>query len=400
MNRARLAYLFTAYFNKTATEAERQEFMELVQQSENDQLVKSLLSELWEQHTSESRPISDSKGQEMLVEILEEGRLVKPVAAMNARPAFRWMRSAAAAAVLLLIVAGGFMWLKVKQAPPKTAQVQKTVQPVSDAIVPGSNKAVLTLADGSRILLDSTHQGTLAKQGNADVINLSSAVLTYNGDMGNGNKAIYNTLSTPKGGQYRLVLPDGTKVWLNASSSIHFPVAFSEKERQVAITGEAYFEVAKNPAKPFKVTVRDATVQVLGTHFNIMAYDDESAMKTTLLEGSVKVSKGTQGKVITPGQQVKIMQTGAMKIAEADIEEVVAWKNGWFHFTSWDIEKIMRQIARWYDVEVVYEGKIPAGTFSGIVSRQNDIMEALEIMRGSVGFTIEGHKITVFENNR
>jgi ferric-dicitrate binding protein FerR (iron transport regulator) len=183
---------------------------------------------------------------------------------------------------------------------------------------------------------------------------------------------------------------------LNSSSSIRFPTAFNGEDRKVELTGEAYFEVAKNAAKPFKVSVKEMEVEVLGTHFNIMAYDDERSINTTLLEGSVKVSKGSAGKILVPGQQSKVGSSGDIKVTEADVEEAIAWKNGFFQFNSYDIETVMRQVARWYDVQVVYKDKIPGGNFSGIVSRKNNISRVLEILQGGdVQFKIEGKKVIV-----
>jgi transmembrane sensor len=401
MDKSRLTFLFQVYFNKTATPAEHDELMSLLEQTENDELVKDLLTNTWEQYTSQSQPFNDRQGEEMLTAILQEGRSHKPVAFMARRQASGWRRMAAAAAVLLVFFTGGYFWLTNQRPGRQTTPSTKNLQFIHDTIVPGGNKAVLTLADGSSIILDSTQQGTVTKQGNAKVINLETAVLTYKAGNGNGQEVVYNTLSTPRGGQYQLVLPDGSKVWLNASSSIRYPVTFKGKERNVSITGEAYFEVAKNATMPFTVTVKEATVQVLGTHFNIMAYDDEGSMNTTLLEGSVKVSKGAQHKILAPGQQAKIAQTGAIKIKEADIEEVMAWKNGWFQFNSWNIEKIMRQVARWYDVEIVYEGSISARHFSGMVSRENNISQVLKIMQaGGVHFKISGRKIIVSDDHQ
>ena len=165
----------------------------------------------------------------------------------------------------------------------------------------------------------------------------------------------------------------------------------------MTLTGEAYFEVAKNATVPFTIAVKDVEVRVLGTHFNIMAYDDENSMNTTLLEGSVKVSKGSIHKMLAPGQESRIGKTGILKVVEADIEEAIAWKNGWFQFNGYDIEKVMRQVSRWYDVEIEYEGKIPTGHFSGMVSRQNSISQVLKIMEaGGVGFKIEGRKVIVY----
>lgn len=405
MDKSRLTYLFQAYVNKTATPAERDEFMQMLEQAENDEQVKNLLTTTWEQHTSQSQPFNDSQGEEMLAAILQKGKSDKPVTIITPRPASWWWQRAVAAAILLFAFTGGYLWLTNKP----TRQLSETKQPpANDTIVPGGNKAVLTLADGSKILLDSTQQGTLTKQGDAKVINVNTAVLAYDAHKATGREVVYNTLATPRGGQYQLLLADGTKVWLNASSSIRFPVAFTGKERNVSITGEAYFEVAKNAAMPFIVHFssptgegREGIVEVLGTHFNIMAYDDEGSINTTLLEGSVRVSKGARYKILKPGQEAKIIQTGDIKTGKADIEAVMAWKNGWFQFNSLDIERIMRQVARWYDVEVMYEGNIPTSHFSGMVNRNNNIAQVLKIMQaGGVNFKIAGRKVIVSEDHR
>ena len=397
MIESRLTYLFLAYFNKSATPNERDELMELLAQAENDDQVKTLLAETWQQFNSQSQQFNDSQGEEMLANILQKGTANKPVPVITAHNrSFNWIRIAVAAAILFFAVTGLYLWLNPKQPGHQIAQSKKISKDTKDVIVPGGNKAVLTLSDGSNIVLDSTHQGTLAKQGNAKVMKLNTATLAYNAGDENSQEIVYNTLSTPSGGQYQLILPDGTRVWLNASSSIHFPTIFKGKERNVTVTGEAYFEVAKNAAMPFKITVKDVEVQVLGTHFNIMAYNDENSMNTTLLEGSIKVSKGSSNKMLVPGQESRINKTGDIKVVEADIEEVMAWKNGWFQFNAYDIEKVMRQISRWYDVEIVYEGKIPTGHFSGIVSRANDISQVLKIMQaGGVHFKIEGRKVVI-----
>ncbi|MDF2188217.1 FecR family protein [Paraflavitalea sp. CAU 1676] len=397
MNHSRLAYLFQAFIHKTATAAEQDELMVWLEQPENEERAKEMLSHTWEQYSSQSQPFTESQGEEMLSAILQQSRSgkVAPVIATKSA-SIGWRRVAAAAAILLVIGTGGYFWLTGRQA----GQSSTSNQPVAQtAIAPGSDKAVLTLANGSRIILDTTRQGTLTQQGNAKVINVNAAVLAYNEGSDSNEEIVYNTLSTPRGGQYQLQLADGTNVWLNASSSIRFPVTFTGKERNVSITGEAYFEVAKNAAMPFTVTVKDATVKVLGTHFNVMAYEDEHTLNTTLLEGSVKIYQGGQKKLLLPGQQSQITRSGQINIKEADTEEVMAWKNGWFLFNSADIETIMRQVARWYDVDVVYKGPIPAGHFSGIVSRKNNIAQVLKIMQGSsVHFSIDGRKVIVTSN--
>lgn len=389
MHKARLAYLLSIYFNKTATTAEVDELMEAVEDSRHDEALKSLLAELWEQHRSDRQPISKEKGNETLRAILQQERVMKPV-----RGNKRWW-PAAAAAILVLFIAG-YYWMGNQMSGNE--EIEEVPAPY--VIRPGGNKAVLTLADGSHIELDSSREGTLTTQGSALVVNNSSSILTYGASKNSAGEQVYNTLSTPRGGQYCLVLSDGTKVWLNANSSIRFPATFNGDTRSVSIKGEAYFEVAKNKAKPFLVTAKEATIAVLGTHFNIMAYEDESMMTTTLLEGAVKVSKGDKFKILKPGVQAQIPKDGIMKTEVVDVDEEMAWKNGWFNFNSWDIQRIMRQISRWYDIDVIYEGKMPTGHYSGIVSRENNISQVLQIMKaGGVDFKIEGRRIIVSEGH-
>ena len=410
MNQSRLTHLFNAYFNKTASTNERNELMELLAAGENDDQVKTLLAEAWQQFNNQSPLFNDSQGREMLANILNVGKANKfvPVIPAYKRP-FNWVRIAAAAAILFFAVTAVSLWLNPKQPIQTPIAQSKKISTDADkgAIVPGGNKAVLTLSDGSNIVLDSTYTGTLANQGSAVIMKLNKATLAYNAPEGDSREIVYNTLSTPSGGQYQLILPDGTRVWLNASSSIHFPTVFMGKERNVTVTGEAYFEVAPLSGKkghgkiPFIVNINTPSgdggkVEVLGTHFNIMAYNDENSINTTLLEGSVKVYTGTINKVLVPGQESRINTTGGIKVVEPDMEEVVAWKNGWFQFNSYDIEKVMRQISRWYDVEIVYQGKMPTGHYSGSVRRENDILQVLKIMEaGGVRFKIEGRKVIV-----
>ena len=265
-----------------------------------------------------------------------------------------------------------------------------------DDVSPGGDKAVLTLADGSTIVLDDAQNGTLAQQGNAKIIKLDGK-LSYDLTNKNPKEVVYNTISTPKGGQYQLELPDGSLVWLNASSSIHFPTSFVEKERRVEITGEAYFEVAKNLNKPFIVGVNNSEVQVLGTHFNINSYSDEDDVKTTLLEGSVKFVNGATTSILKPGQQSQLAKDGSIKVeSDVDVDKVVAWKNGLFDFENAGIETVMRQLSRWYDVEIDYNGK-PDDLFIAEMRRNiklSDALKALELT-GKVRFDIQGKKIIV-----
>lgn len=300
---------------------------------------------------------------------------------------------AAAAALLAFAVTGLIYFLQ-----PGTPGAQPLSGSVPERVIPGGNKAVLTLADGSQITLDTTENGAIAHQGNVQVIKLDSGQLAYNAAREKAEGEIrYNTLATPRGGQFRIILPDGSKVWLNAASSLRFPTAFTGKEREVQLTGEAYFEIAQNPGQPFKVAVKGMMVQVLGTDFNIMAYDDEMNIQTTLLEGAVKVNKGTQTVQLKPGQQAELNTTGRMSVSDdVDVEGVIAWKNGYFHFSHASLEGVMRQVGRWYDAEITYEGNVPDREFGGKIARGSDIKDVLKILElSNVHFRIEGKKIVV-----
>lgn len=307
-----------------------------------------------------------------------------------------YLAVAAAVAFLALLSTGAYYLLfsngNAKELAKQDKQVQKAIAP----IIPGGNKAILTLADGSTVVLDSTDNGTISEQGNIKVKKLKNGLLAYeiNGKFITENDELfYNTISTPRGGQYQVTLSDGTNVWLNAASSIRFPVVFVGKERKVEITGEAYMEVAKNKEKPFKVKAGSSEIEVLGTHFNVNAYDDEASIKTTLLEGAVKISAGENNqaiKYLKPGQQSSVNKNGNVAVMNnADIEEAVAWKNGLFIFKSTDVKTIMRQISRWYNVDVEYKGNVNLH-FTGQLTRNEDVKEVFE----KIALTDEVH----FEN--
>ncbi len=318
-----------------------------------------------------------------------------------------WLRFAAVAVVVLFISTATFFL--IRNAQKETIPINQFAQNLKNDVAPGGNKAVLTLADGSTIILDSAQNGALAQQGNTKVLKLNNGQLAYNlaGHKEPATTVLYNTISTPKGGQYLVVLPDGSKVWLNASSSLRFPTAFVGNERSVEITGEAYFEVAslKIPHEttkkmPFIVEVNGVKVEVLGTHFNIMAYGDEGKIKTTLLEGSVNVRRGKANGLLRPGQEAELSynQTNNDKllIRNADLEETVAWKNGRFLFNNAEMRTIMRQVMRWYDVDVIYEGSIPERFFTANISRNTNLSELLKVFELSkIHFKIDGRKLIV-----
>jgi transmembrane sensor len=266
-------------------------------------------------------------------------------------------------------------------------------------VLPGTDNAVLTLADGSTIMLDDAHNGNLQNQGNTTLTKLDGE-LTYDPSSATSAEVVYNTISTPRGGKFKIELSDGSIVWLNAGSSIHFPTTFAGETRQVEMTGEAYFDISKNKEKPFVVKVNGAEVKVLGTQFNIMAYPDEDQMKTTLLEGSVKFVSGNNSSMLIPGQQLQLLKTGGLKILNGvDVDYVTAWRNGMFHFENADIEQVMRQLSRWYNVDVEFKGQKlsdPLHAELPFNTNLSDVLAALE-STGSARFVIEGKKIVVIQ---
>jgi ferric-dicitrate binding protein FerR (iron transport regulator) len=307
-----------------------------------------------------------------------------------------WPRFAAAASILLFISIGGWLFISHKKSQDNQYAANQVAR---KQILPGGNKAIITLSDGTNITLGDAKIGLLATQGNTQIDQTQHGQIRYAAteasDTKSSNALMYNTASTPRGGQYQLVLSDGTKVWLNASSSIRFPVVFKGSERRVQITGEAYFEVAHNAAMPFRVEARGQTVEVLGTHFNVNAYDDEASVKTTLLEGSVKVTAEGGSATIKPGEQADL-KDGKLSVDEVDVGDVVAWKNGYFSFKDDDLKGVMRQISRWYDVDITYDGNIPERKFSGEIARNTNISQMLDILTfKKIHYKITGNQIII-----
>ncbi|SHM58710.1 FecR family protein [Mucilaginibacter sp. OK098] len=324
--------------------------------------------------------------ENLLKHIGEQKSIIKPINI--------WPRFLAAASILLFVAIGGYYILHKSQV-----KLQMAANNIHD-IAPGGNKAILTLANGKQIVLTGAKNGRLAMQGNIAVTKSADGELVYDSQPANVTGEItYNTMATPRGGQYHLKLADGTNVWLNAASSIKYPTTFAGKSREVEITGEAYFEVVHNAAMPFRVISNGQKVEVLGTHFNVNTYIDEPAIKTTLIEGSVKVTTAKHITMLKPGQQAVINSednTPIKIIDNADAEQVLAWKNEEFNFSDTDIQTVMRQIGRWYDVDIEYAGKIPGDRLSGTFSRNLTASKALKLLKFSgINFKIEGRKIIV-----
>ncbi|HTJ13437.1 MAG TPA: FecR domain-containing protein [Dinghuibacter sp.] len=378
ISRARLDYLLNRYRTGQASQEELQE-------------LGVLLQEDWDQ-IDPRQPADHINWRQMLEAIKQKDRREAPVRGLNRSG---WLR--VAAAVLLLTGAGTVAYLYKKRPVKHTVAYKTHTQP----IVPGGNKAVLTLSGGRQIILDSTASDTVLTEG-ADVVANANGGLAYSRSTVTDTGVVYNTLSTPRGGQYRLTLPDGTKVWLNAASSIEYPTAFKGKDRTVTVTGETYFEVAKSARQPFIVRYGNMAVTVLGTSFNVNAYPDETGIRTSLIEGSVRVSRGDNTTLLTPGQQA-IVDTGqAIRVARmSNPALVIAWKNGYFSFEKADIPTVMRQLARWYNFDVVYEnGAVPTDAFWGDLKRDANLSDIFAVLaKSGIHFTIDGNKVTVLNKH-
>lgn len=302
---------------------------------------------------------------------------------------FNWKKIAVAASVLVAIGIGTLVLFQKRDQSP-VAIASKG----SNDKEPGKTGAILTLSNGSKIVLDSAGNGLLANQNNTAVSKKNGGVVYT---AGSDAQAVYNTMTTPRARQYNLELSDGTKVWLNASSSITFPTSFAANERKVILTGEAYFEVAKDKTRPFRVSVNDMQVNVLGTHFNINAYDDEASVNTTLLEGSVLLTEKGKKVLLKPGQQAQKQKSGAINVNDnVNLDEVMGWKNGVFYFENASLQTILRQVSRWYDVDVVFEKGVPSRTFEGEIQRNLQLSQVLKILeKNKVHFKIDGKILRV-----
>lgn len=403
MYQSRLEYLIEHFIMHQCNDAEIAELMDILEMKENESMVKLVMDKYMELIGDEAQLPQDTAST-MLNKIFNESKRDNNIPREKKISYRRWMSIAAA----VILIVGGTIFILPK--PGHKENQVNVADKTKSVIKPGGNKALLTLADGSVVDLDGMPDGTLQQQG-VNIIKKDDGVLQYDAGR-NGTKPAginaFNILSTPRGGQYQLTLPDGSKVWLNAESSLKFPVVFNKDDRDVELSGEAYFEVRqlwlkdKSGKRPFKVFVnlsngRQAKVNVLGTHFNVNAYHNEKEMRATLVEGAVRVDNGTNNISLIPGQQAKLSPDGAIRIDQhADIEGVIAWKNGLFYFDNVDIQTIMRQIGRWYDVDITYTHEVSPRHFVGKIRRGAELSEVLEILRLSdIDFKIEGKTITV-----
>lgn len=376
MENEKLAILWEQYLSGRMSRAERTELRTLLEDANNQDLLEILLNQSMD---NPDIPLQkDGKKEKHIIQVLDAIR-PSTTPTLN-QPQIRtrsWFRYAAAAT--LVLCAGAYFLFRPTGKDMKTEQTTVAVHNIR----PGGDRAMLTLADGSVILLDSAGNGSIALQGNTQIMKQADGRIVYGSGNSTSAASMTNTMRTPIGGKYQLVLPDGTKVWLNAASSITFPVAFPQKERSVTISGEAYFEVAQDKSRPFSVTGGNANVQVLGTHFNVNAYQDEEKLKVTLLNGSVKVLniQSKQATILVPGQQAQLSAAQISSSGNIDMNKVMAWKNDLFNFEDVTLDEAMRQISRWYGVKVIYEQGIPKTQLWGKMSRNTSFERVLRNLK-------------------
>jgi len=394
LSQKRISYLLEVYSNRKASREEMDELFEWVKKGREKPLKKHIKKLVSEYDLNELLPAVE--WDKMYERILQEKD------SSGVQPKLRkmsWVHWAAAAVVALLLGSGYYYFTRNNEPQKKLVlQPEKT----NDIAPPNTVNAVLTLSNGQKIVLDSTNNGVVAMQGTVNVVKLANGEIAYKG---NSENIEYNTLSNPRGSKViSLILADGSKIWLNAGSTLKYPTAFAGNERKVEVTGEAYFEVAHvsslggrpGTAMPFIVTKGETSVRVLGTHFNVSAYDDEKSLDVTLLEGSVKVSNGDENVLIAPGQQAALQDSRLTIHNNVDIEEVMAWKNGLFSYKGADVETIMRQVSRWYNVDVVFEEPVTE-KFYAQVSRNTNVSKLLKMLEATraVHFSINGKTIAV-----
>ncbi|WP_374948150.1 FecR family protein [Mucilaginibacter sp.] len=394
-SRERLSYLFDCYYNKTATQQERDELFAVIAAGKQDEKLYSLIHTAWDE-LNLAEPVFNANQTDQILKNILNAQSNFAIQKRSGQKS-QWLKLTAAAVVLVVLSLGVYKFITIKNLNNNEALAKR--KPLQHDALPGGTRAILTLADGKTIVLDNAHNGTVARQGSTVVSKTADGQLVYNlSKLAEANTApSVNTISTPRGGEYQVILPDGTKVWLNAASSLRFPTRFTGNQRNVEITGEAYFEVTKNKLMPFKVKTPRAEIEVLGTHFNVMAYDDEALMKTTLLEGAVNIKSGASTYKLKPGQQAQVNAAGNTNVtSNIDVEDVVAWRYGIFQFTDAGIDVILRQASRWYDVEVTYKGKMPDKELNGHLSRNVKASALLKMLDYSgVKLHIEGKNIIV-----
>ena len=392
--------LFNKYVNDQCSPAEVKELLAYFDAPENESVLRDLINGCLEEMDDEDEkslwnPITDRSSAVIKAQLNPEKGKVVPILRRG------WVSIAAA---VVLVIGGFLVFNLIKKTDANrdvvTIDTSKQVDASQQASDPGSNKAILTLADGSTIILETAANGTLTQQGNSKIVKPAEGQLAYNLLDEKTTEVLYNSIATPRGGQYQVIFSDGSKVWLNAASSLRFPAGFTGNERKVELVGEAYFEVSKNASMPFKVAIAGkGEVEVLGTHFNVHAYHDEETAHTTLLEGSVRVTGLSTGDshIINPGEQAQVDGKGQISINKnADTEQAIAWKNGTFNFSNADLEMVLRQLSRWYDVDIKFEGAVPQRKFAGEIQRDLKLPQVLKLLeKNNVFCKLEGKTLIV-----
>ncbi|TCD04236.1 FecR family protein [Pedobacter frigidisoli] len=381
MNQDELSQLLIKYNNQTATPDEKR------------------VVEDWYDRVNDTQPTIEHEDYFTIKNKIFEK--VKHQLASNAEPVrknkLKLFRNVFLRAAILLLALVGVSYYFITRTDSKI--FDDHLVSTKTHIKPGGNNATLLLADGSQVILNEAVDGQIANQPGVKITKTKSGELIYSFiDDANTQEVKYNTVTTPRGGQYHLILVDGTNVWLNANSSIKFPTVFATDNRKVEVTGEVYLEVSKNKLKPFFVSTNQSEIKVLGTHFNINAYDEEEYQRTTLLEGSIEITKGNVKQVLLPKQQANISKySNVIKLKEIeDLDAIIAWKNGYFQFEKADLKSVMRQISRWYDTDVSYNGQIPNKEYSGKVPRNVEVKKLIEMLSYTgIYCKIEKNQITV-----
>ncbi|WP_217604402.1 FecR family protein [Chitinophaga sp. GbtcB8] len=377
---SRITYLLQRYISKTCTRQELEELLAYIAAHPDDAALQHFME------TAYRGLPADAALPEVDLDHVYHN-IISPAPAKRIFP----IRYAAAAAIIAGAITLALLW---RSPGPSTQTNIPIAQQTINNITPGANKAVLTLADGTTITLDSSGRQVIS--GNTHITQ-QNGQLVY-GANGTDNRLQYHTLSTPRGGQFKLTLPDGTKVWLNSASSLRYPTAFTGKNRIVELQGQGYFEVAQQANQPFKVMVNSMEVQVLGTSFDVMAYGDEATVNTTLVAGSVQVKEGNALRLLLPGQQAVLdHENHALTVQAADVQKIIAWKNGLFVFNNMTLAAILREVARWYDVDIVYTVTPSAELYGGGISRNLQLGGVLNLLEASGfnHFKVEGRKIIV-----
>ena len=393
MNQARTNYLLKQYAAGLLTAEEQQELENMLSQTDREELAQYIAGLAQQGHHS-FIPITEEKAAETFKKIISTDKTdTSQMYTVKGYIRYRWL---GAAAVFLLSLSAVVYFMVNRRKDPGAISQTKLIKPEKQA---GRNTAILTLADNSIVELDSLNNGLVATQGGSRVM-LANGQLAYVASTNEKTAAItYNKITTPRGGEYTITLPDGTRVWLNAASSLKFPTVFSTAKREVELTGEAYLDVAKDKEHPFEVKIRNTYVTVHGTEFNIMGYEDEDRIVTTLVEGSVQVTTpGNAPQLLAAGDHAVVKNdSDNFYIEKADVEEETAWKNGRTYFNGANIRQIMRQVARWYDVDVQYKGNVVNMDFTCTVSRKDQLSKLLNLLEltGAVHFSMEGNTIIV-----